>query len=87
MARMSIEQKLADKMHETMMRVDFDPDTLALYIHRCGWMFQQVVLEFIKRMIRHWAIDYDNQVTRNSDEYLEITIRARQLQDVVDKWK
>lgn len=86
MARMSIEQKLADKTHETMMRMDFEPERYAMFLHRCGWMMQKVLFKVLLRMIEHWTIDYDNQVTRDSDDYLILTMRARQLQDVIDQW-
>lgn len=87
MARMSEEQKLVDRIHAVMMREDVSADDIALYIHRCGWILHKKVFELVLRLIRHWAIDYDNQVTRDSDEYLLITMRARQLQDVIDRWK
>lgn len=86
MGRMSIEQKLADRVHETLMRMDFEPADFALYLHRCGWMMQEVMFKVVLRLIEHWTIDYDNQETRGSDRYLILTMRARQLQDVIDNW-
>jgi len=87
MGRMSIEQKLADQVHALMMREDFTVETFALHLHRCGWILHKKLFAVFLRLIAHWAIDYDNQVTRDSDEYLALTIRARQLQDLIGKWK
>lgn len=87
MARMSEEQKLVDRMKAVMMREDVSPQDIALFIHRCGYLFHQKIFAFMLQMIRHWTIDYDNQVTHGSDEYLLLTMRARQLQDVIDRWK
>lgn len=87
MGRMSEEQKLADRMKAVLIREDVSSEDLALFIHRCGWMLHKKVFAFMLQLIRHWTIDYDNQQTRDSDEYLLITMRARQLQDVIDKWR
>lgn len=86
MGRMSIEQKLADSMHSTLMRMDFSPEDFALYVHRCGWKMQEVLFNVLVRLVEHWTIDYDNGIDRGSPEYLRMTVFARQLQDVIDKW-
>lgn len=86
MARMSNEQKLADRIALVMGHADFDPVRFGRNFHRCGWIIQKAMFTSMKVLIAHWAVDYDNQVTRDSDDYLILTMRARQLQDVIDKW-
>lgn len=60
MARLSLEQRLADRIHEHVMRMDFDTARLALFIHNCGIRTQIRVFNIFVSLVRHWAIDYDN---------------------------
>lgn len=86
MAARSIEEKLATRMFETFARLDFSPEQCAYYLSRCGWQIQQVAFRFVKGLILQWTMDYDAGETKGgSDEYLILTMRARQLQDLIER--
>jgi hypothetical protein len=84
---MSREQKLADRLYEVIPHPDFDPERFAFYLTRCGWMIQKVLFAIVKNMILHWTLDYEHGETKGgSDDYLIITMRAKQLQELIDRW-
>ena len=85
MAKMSIEQRLADKVFETASRQDFEPEQCAYYITRCGWMVQKMIFRMVKGIILQWSLDFDNGETKGSDEYLILTMHAKNLQETIDR--
>jgi hypothetical protein len=88
MARMSIEQKLADKVVDATLRADFDAPRFAYIMNRCGWKIQEVLFQVVLGMIRHWAIDLETDNTKGgADEYYRLTIKAKILQDAIDRNK
>lgn len=84
MARMSIEQKFADKTHEHLIRMDFQHAKYAYYFSLCGYNLQLAMFKIVRHLIALWATDYDDQEDRGSSEYYNMTVYAKRLQDVID---
>lgn len=79
MARMSIEQRLADKFADTAVRMDFDPDNFGYMLSKCGVHIQVAMFRAMVSLIEHWAIDFDIRNDRGMAEYSKITQHATVL--------
>lgn len=81
MARMGIEQRLADKVHENMQRMDFDAVRFSFYLTNCGTTTQKALFEVVKGLITYWAFHNETGETKgNSPEYIQLTKNAKALQ-------
>lgn len=85
MARMSIEQRLADKFCEVSVRMDFDADKFGWYLSQCGWFVQKQMFRMLVSLVAHWSIDWDNKHDKGSDEYRTLTMYATILQKHIDE--
>ena len=84
MARMSIEQRLADKFAETAIRMDFDPDQFGYMLSRCGVHIQVAMFKTLLALVEHWKIDAEHYNDRGMDEYRKITKHAVILQGTIN---
>lgn len=92
MARMSQEQKTADQLHAHLMRMDFDTARFAQYIHNCGIRMQIRVFNVFVSLVRHWAIDYDDDAwsrmpelatAADSEEYYNLLTYSKRIQTML----
>jgi hypothetical protein len=90
MAARSLEEKLQAKVHENLMRMDFDTARFAAYMHRCGVRTQIRLFNVFVNLIRHWAIDYDAgeadtlpplATQQEKDEYLNMLTYSKRIQE------
>jgi hypothetical protein len=85
-----MEQRLTDRVHENLMRMDFDTARFSQYIHNCGIRFQIRMFDVFVNLIRHWAIDYDNDewtklpniaTQQERDEYQNLLTYSKRIQE------
>jgi hypothetical protein len=92
MAARSLEEKLQQKVHENLMRMDFDTSKFAQYMHRCGVRTQIRMFNIFVSLIRHWAIDYESGEADNlpsiatqeeKDQYLNLLTYSKRIQEML----